>query len=753
MHLIPNQNGFDRNNRILEIENKRNTMRVVNGQIEFIEENIDKQNERIDNLVINASGDSNAEVVDARVSKLSTTFPLLKNHLDFLEEELMRRALNVQWFGAKLDGETDDTDRIQAAIEYAVRNGYNVVFIPPGKVLTGSLLIPNDFVLRGAGSNLTKLILKKESGYQSFKYPSVIRNQSMPIYWESSNKDKAIEQGIARNISISGMEIDCKNEDKYYGLHFISTDNIVVKDVIIRNCFGAMDFRAIRNGYVRDCLIEDVMTDGYSISGENFNPMTDGKKWSTEGFVFENCIARRCGLSNSPNPPDGNAFELDDGAIDVKYINCLAEHNFGSGFDLHIHDNIYDLRDITFENCTARFNKHAPGTERSVAGFHLGMCPEGSFFGNINFDNCRAYGNESQQLSNYPGSGKDDKVNVTINNCYFESKYYASDRGREDNRNMTNAVIALRGRFKNWKISNTTIVGSDGLYDGYGIYSYGIGCELSITDITLKDVYVPFYFRQTEGQRGYLKARNVIAYACNPINTKALESKAFMVSGGIAVYDDVTVVVSADNYTSYPFRILQTEVAKITNSTFTNTSAKKAQGALQFQDCGSVFVHGNVAEGFDYGVYLSNDKFNLVSISNNDFLKCTEVVNQPTYVFLQAHHNVSVSLPVNPGWVPLTLAEGWSTQSNRVLRYRLEDDGGLRISGAVGGGTLGSTIGYIPQKFAPKRNATILCESAFVGRSVIVNVATDGAISIPTINNDPATNLNFISIEFSYSRL
>lgn len=65
-----------------------------------------------------------------------------------LPREGLRRA-SVKDFGAKGDGVTDDTDAVQAAIDYVTDYGGGVVDVPIGVYLVGPLYISGDVSLEG----------------------------------------------------------------------------------------------------------------------------------------------------------------------------------------------------------------------------------------------------------------------------------------------------------------------------------------------------------------------------------------------------------------------------------------------------------------------------------------------------------------------------------------------------------------------------------------------------------------------------
>lgn len=70
------------------------------------------------------------------------------------------KFVNVLWFGAKGDGETDDTLAIQAAINY---DKYATVYLPGGLYVTGPISVGSDITLKGDGLIQTHLVLKAGS--------------------------------------------------------------------------------------------------------------------------------------------------------------------------------------------------------------------------------------------------------------------------------------------------------------------------------------------------------------------------------------------------------------------------------------------------------------------------------------------------------------------------------------------------------------------------------------------------------------
>lgn len=115
------------NDNISDIEN------CLNKHSLDIQKTTIEVQERVDNLILNSGGDSHPEVIDSRFSTmLNKTFSSSKQRLDFFDAELSSRNVNVLWFGAKADGETDDSNTIIDAINFCAANEIKELFLPNG---------------------------------------------------------------------------------------------------------------------------------------------------------------------------------------------------------------------------------------------------------------------------------------------------------------------------------------------------------------------------------------------------------------------------------------------------------------------------------------------------------------------------------------------------------------------------------------------------------------------------------------------
>ncbi|MGG5738585.1 hypothetical protein [Bacillus cereus group sp. IBL03679] len=192
LHITPTNATFGRDFRNKENENKVRTMEAINNQTEYMEGSVKTQNERIDNLVIEGSGNSNPEVIDSRYSSLlSIKFPLLSTRLDYIEKDLKERRINVSWFGIKGDG-SDETIPLQKAADFA--KTYKLgVFIPKNMLIA----------VYGTVDFSDILDVSLEGTIKSF-----VDHKPAIIIGGHSSKTEAIQAYIARVIKGNALNSD-----------------------------------------------------------------------------------------------------------------------------------------------------------------------------------------------------------------------------------------------------------------------------------------------------------------------------------------------------------------------------------------------------------------------------------------------------------------------------------------------------------------------------------------------------------------
>lgn len=115
--------GVEKSNEIAQDSNDRLS------EIEISQNNL---NDRVDDQI--GKDTIKDEEIDFRHSDmLQKTFETMRKRGNFFDEELAGRGINIEWYGAKCDGVTDDSAAIQAVIDKFV--GHQILFPVNSKVL------------------------------------------------------------------------------------------------------------------------------------------------------------------------------------------------------------------------------------------------------------------------------------------------------------------------------------------------------------------------------------------------------------------------------------------------------------------------------------------------------------------------------------------------------------------------------------------------------------------------------------------
>ena len=224
-----------------------------------------------DQLVINA-GNSNAEIVDARVGENGKTYEKLGDRLDSVDSQLEHNANNIYYVAPK-----NFNDDIQSAIEYAFNNNIPCIKLEGKKYsLSDSVLLYSNMTLEGVKG---KTVLE-------------LKGVNKPVIGKKGS--------VAGNTHIKNIKVVGDNT-------LTSNHGIVLNDYYssIVNC------------------------EAYQCGGYGFY-MYEGSVSSTlvENKI-ENCIARSC--SNTSFYLGSSSNKITDGFL----LNCIS-HGNGNNKALHI---------------------------------------------------------------------------------------------------------------------------------------------------------------------------------------------------------------------------------------------------------------------------------------------------------------------------------------------------------------------------------------------------------------------------------
>lgn len=582
-----------------------------------VKQGLDNLYTRVNDII--ADGDSSAEVVDARGG-----YPVLGDRLNDFDEQLAEKA-NKRWFdvkdyGAVGDGVADDTDGVQAALNAGAGG---TVILPAGTYLCGALSVPSNTHILGLGHVVIK---HKEIGGVTTAWPrAMITNDNLPPEYGDPNNPTFAYVGRNENITIENITFD--GQDLHvYGIQAICVDSLRVLNCDVINTAGGTDFRALRYSYI-NVRCKNIKEDGISVTDQNFKPSLLGLRGLSTEITFQDCVVRDSCVDNGKSSSHMNAFEIDDGPSKLRFINCSAINNRGTGFDLHIHTPDYDLCDITFDNCIAENNTPSSYVtdSRYVTGFLTGECPEGSFFGRITYNNCISRGSINSAYVNAPGSATGYKQDIFINGGDWSTSYNG-----DNTRDSKFTTLFIAKQFRNFKVIGATISGSK---DAYGIYTYSTGDGLIIADCLFKNSYAPIRLGHTGG---IVNVNNCVIVA-GELVTVATTEFVYITCENVT-FTDNHITVNQSNYTSSLVRFIGPTNCTATGNILVNIGELGNNG-FYFGNVIRCAANGNIITNFNVAVYFGGTTNSAVIVGNN-FKGCTSKFNSAPSGLVEAANAV-----------------------------------------------------------------------------------------------------------------
>ena len=276
-----------------------------------------------------------------------SAFPGSSPHPNPLPEYRARGQYNVQDFGAVPDGQTNDTAKLQSAIDTCSAAGGGTVIVPPGNYVTGSLWMR---------SNVT---LDIESG------ATLLGSQNADEYpqWTSQWEGKKAVAGRAALICGEGLEnvslvghgtIDARGEFWWDLAH---KDRNAVRPLLFRLVnskhvhVSGLTFKNSPMWTIAPLACDDVSIDGINIDNPVHSPNTDGiDPDSCNNVRVSNCtisVGDDCVAIKSGTETDGRAQHTP--CQNITFTNCTMFHGH-AGVALGSETSGW-IRNVVISNC------------------------------------------------------------------------------------------------------------------------------------------------------------------------------------------------------------------------------------------------------------------------------------------------------------------------------------------------------------------------------------------------------------------
>jgi len=416
-------------------------------------------------------------------SKVSYT-PAGTGAVDTTVETKLRESVSVKDFGAVGDGVTDDTTKIQAAVNSLGVLGGGILRIPYGVYRVDKIaLIDNLHILAEQGASLKML--------DSITEPC--------IYNPNQASTTTIKNILIENLIFDGNKANSLLTKASSAATVNGGENVVFRKCTFRNALGyGLGFQAYptspslpatqKNISLYDCVFHD---NGDGIGGDVYDGV-DVKY--VEGMAIINCTSYN-------NANDG----FDVRGESVSLHNCYAHNNLGDGFELKgNHDAAALPSSIQLTSCNSASN--------GGIGFHLA---DGSVSATqkvkIGLSGCNAVGNTGSGIATNSDSSL---VQAIIRGCNAASNtdgIYVADVAES----IVIEGCILRSNTNNGikNVANANVVVSGcqiNANSNYGYEETGTGSRSLISSSEIKG--------NTAGQIGYGTANKRLK-VCNTVLT------------------------------------------------------------------------------------------------------------------------------------------------------------------------------------------------------------------------------------------
>lgn len=286
-------------------------------------------------------------------------------------------VFDVRDYGAKMDGSTDDTTAIQAAINAAFNSsattggGGGIVYIPRGQTRITGLYLYNGVILQGAGMFATVLTLNSNSNRSMISNhvssDGVGANGEFVGVWDLTlDGNRSGQSATSHGIKFATNPANANaTNDAWFDTHQH------VKNVRIRYCHDD----GVNASNRSEMRFENVYCSGcwgnsFNTSYDTFMTNCSSENAGLEGFYLDNgdIMLSNCKAwdSGKITASRGAGFRIENSYAYALLSSCSAQNNFAQGF--YLRNNYGSI----LQACVADSNNYGSGnTASQYAGVEL----------------------------------------------------------------------------------------------------------------------------------------------------------------------------------------------------------------------------------------------------------------------------------------------------------------------------------------------------------------------------------------------
>lgn len=188
-------------------------------------------------------------------------------------------GLNVVGYGAKGDGQADDTEAIVKAFEDAKTNKSHHVYFPAGQYTVNTTIPVNGITVSGDDRNSSIIVndraepvfsLQSNSGIHDLGFKTTVTSNNKMIAIEKNSNDVAYQDIDIHNVAFESPELGADGKPAKWGLRplYFDLDNlgltgVTARDILCRNVYGGLTVDTTNDGWMTGCLYDNITVRGF----------------------------------------------------------------------------------------------------------------------------------------------------------------------------------------------------------------------------------------------------------------------------------------------------------------------------------------------------------------------------------------------------------------------------------------------------------------------------------------------------------